>query len=36
MSEYSGHDRPYPTWLPYLIGGVIVAALLFYNTAQYL
>jgi hypothetical protein len=30
MSDYRGHDRPFPRWFPYAIGGTITAALLIY------
>jgi hypothetical protein len=33
MSDYSGHDKPFPTWFPYAIGGVIVATVVIYNFA---
>ena len=25
MSDYKGHDRPYPTWFPYAAGGILIA-----------
>jgi hypothetical protein len=24
MSDYSGYDRPFPTWFPYLVAAIIV------------
>jgi hypothetical protein len=33
MSDYRGHDRPFPQWFPYAIGGTLTAALLIYMFA---
>jgi len=28
MSNYSGHDRPFPIWFPYALGGTLLGAVM--------
>jgi len=32
MSDYRGHDRPYPTWFPYFLAAIVLLGATFYAT----
>jgi hypothetical protein len=36
MSNFNGHDRPFPHWFPYAIGAVPVGAYLLYQLVPFL
>jgi hypothetical protein len=31
MSDYSGHDRPFPAWFPYAVSGAILTTTIIFT-----